>query len=80
MNKHFEQIFLEVLNTHASIKKIAQSYPYSLYDKGAQTSTYVELSELENEHLKNKTIENQGLIKNRGISAARNIKREEKII
>ena len=41
MFKHFEQIFLEVLNTHAPIKTIllsANNVP--LYDKGTKESNY----------------------------------------
>ena len=56
--KHFEQIFLEVLNTHAPIKRkllIANHVPYMTK---ALRKAIMKRSELESKYVKNKTNEN----------------------
>ena len=58
MFKHFEQIFLEVLNTHAPVKTIllrANNVPYMTK---ALRKVIMKRSELENKYVKNKTKEN----------------------
>ena len=68
--KHFEQIFLEVLHTHAPIKRTlirANHVPYMT--KALRKAIMKRSSELENKYVKNKTNENLKSYKNRGISA-----------
>ena len=68
--KHFEQIFLEVLHTHAPIKRTlirANHVPYMT--KALRKAIMKRPSELENKYVKNKTNENLKSYKNRGISA-----------
>ena len=79
--KHFEQIFLEVLNTHTTIKRTlirANHVPYMT--KALRKAIMKRSSELENKYVKNKTNENLKSYKNRGISAVDYIKKRGKNI
>ena len=57
--KHFEQIFLEVLNTHAPIKKQLLRANHVPYMTKALRKAIMKRSELENKYVKNKTNEKQ---------------------
>ena len=56
--KHFEQIFLEVLNTHAPIKRKLLRANHVPYMTKALRKAIMKRSELESKHVKNKTNEN----------------------
>ena len=56
--KHFEQIFLEVLNTHAPITKKLFRANHVPYMTKALRKAIMKRSELESKHVKNKTNEN----------------------
>ena len=56
--KHFEQIFLEVLNTHAPIKRKLLRANHVPYMTKALRKSILKTSELESKYVKNKTNEN----------------------
>ena len=56
--KHFEQIFLEVLNTHAPITKKLLRANHVPYMTKALRKAIMKRSELESKYVKNKTNEN----------------------
>ena len=57
--KHFKQIFLEVLNTHAPIKRKLLRANHVPYMTKALRKAIMKRSELENKYVKNKTNEKQ---------------------
>ena len=65
--KNFEQIFLEVVNTHAPIKRKLLRANHAPYMRKALRKALMKRSKLESKYVKNKI--NENLIKNRGISA-----------
>ena len=70
--KHFEQIFLEVLNTHAPIKKKLFRANHVPYKTKALRKAIMKRPEFESKYVKNKT--NENLKSSRGISAVNYIK------
>ena len=56
--KHFEQIFLEILNIHAPIKNKLLRANHVPYKTKALRKTIMKRSELESKYIKNKTSEN----------------------
>ena len=74
--KYFEQIFLEILNIHAPIKKKLLWANLVPYMTKALRKSNMKRSELESKYVKNKT--NENLNKNKEISAANYIKKEGK--
>ena len=57
--KHFKQIFLEVLNTHAPIKRKLLRANHVPYITKALRKAIIKRSELENKYVKNKANEKQ---------------------
>ena len=76
--KNFEQIFLEVVNTHAPIKRKLLRANHAPYMRKALRKALMKRSKLESKYVKNKT--NENLIKNRGISAVNYTKKRGKNI
>ena len=78
--KHFEQILLEVLNTHAPIKRKLLRANHVPYMRKALRKAIMKRSGLESKHVRNKTNENLKSCKSRGISAVNYIKKRGKIL
>ena len=76
--KNFEQIFLEVVNTHAPIKRKLLRANHAPYMTKALRKALMKRSKLESKYVKNKT--NENLIKSRGISAVNYTKKRGKNI
>ena len=76
--KNFEQIFLEVVNTHAPIKRKLLRANHAPYMRKALRKALMKRSKLESKYVKNKI--NENLIKNRGISAVNYTKKRGKNI
>ena len=76
--KNFEQIFLEVVNTHAPIKRKLLRANHAPYMTKALRKALMKRSKLESKYVKNKT--NEILIKSRGISAVNYTKKRGKNI
>ena len=76
--KNFEQIFLEVVNTHAPIKRKLLRANHAPYMRKALRKALMKRSKLESKYVKNKT--NENLIKSRGISAVNYTKKRGKNI
>ena len=76
--KNFEQIFLEVVNTHAPIKRKLLKANHAPYMRKALRKALMKRSKLESKYVKNKT--NENLIKSRGISAVNYTKKRGKNI
>ena len=78
--KHFKQIFLEVLNTHAPIKRkllIANQIPHMTK---ALRKTIMKWSKLENKYEKRRKVKTLFLVRNRRISAVNYIERAKKLL
>ena len=65
--KHFQQIFLEILNIHASIKKKLLGANHAPYMTKALKKAVMKRSELETKYVKNKTSDNLKSYKNKEI-------------
>ena len=79
--KHFEQIFLEVLNTHAPRKRNLLRASHVPYMAKALRKAIMKRSELESKYVKNKTNENlKSYKKQRNFCSKLYKKREEKIL
>ena len=76
--KNFEQIFLEVVNTHAPIKRKLLRANHAPYMRKALRKALMKRSKLESKYVKNKT--NENFIKSRGISAVNYTKKRGKNI
>ena len=76
--KNFEQIFLEVVNTHAPIKRKLLRANHAPYMTKALRKALMKRSKLESKYVKNKT--NENFIKSRGISAVNYTKKRGKNI
>ena len=78
--KHFEQIFLEVLNTHAPIKRKLLRANHVPYMTKALRKAIMKRSELESKHVKNKTNENLKSCKKQRNFCSKLYKKERKNI
>ena len=79
--KHFEQIFLEVLNTHAPRKRNLLRTSHAPYMAKSLRKAIMKRSELESKYVKNKTNENlKSYKKQRNFCSKLYKKREEKIL
>ena len=77
--KHFEQIFLEVLNTHAPIKRELLRANHVPYMTKVLRKAIMKRSELESKYVK-RQMKILNLTKSRGLSAANYIKKRGKSI
>ena len=78
--KHFEQIFLEILNIHAPIKKKLLRANHVPYMTKALRKAIMKRSELESKYVKNKTSENLKSYKKQRNFCSKLYKKEKNIL